>query len=148
MGQKDAQQLAILRCAAAAEAWPVEIVGRPTVRAASGLALSSRNARLSERGREAVAPQLHRALEVLAKAYARGVDPVTAAAAAGRVLAKAGLEVEYVEVVRARDFRPVGEVRAAGEDVGEALAIAAAWVDGVRLIDNVPARLPSRPQNG
>lgn len=152
MGRKDAQQLAVLRRAAALEAWPVEIVGVETVRAESGLALSSRNARLSPAGL-AAAPHLHTALRRAAEGFVGGEDPASAAAAARGVLAKAGLEPEYVEVVRAADFLPVGEASAAGEDVTEALVIGAAWLEGVRLIDNVPvdnvaARLPLPPQTG
>ena len=140
MGRKDAQQLAILRRAAEVEAWPVDIVGHDTVRAGSGLALSSRNARLSEAGL-AVAPTLHAALVETARAVGEGADPDEAAAASRRVLAKAGLEVEYLEVVRARDFVPV-ETCAPGEEV---LVVAAAWLEGVRLIDNVGAVCGLRP---
>lgn len=147
MGRKDAQQLAILRRAAAVEAWPVEIVGVDTVRARCGLALSSRNARLSPAGL-ATAPTFYAALVELARRYADGENPASAAAAGRRVLAEAGLEVEYLAVVSARDFRPVGDVRDAGGEVVEALAIGAAWLEGVRLIDNVAAPLPSRSLTG
>ena len=132
MGQKDAQQLAILRRAAAVEAWPVDIVGHETVRAESGLALSSRNARLSSEGL-AKAPALYEALRATAEAVARGEGAGVAAGASRRVLAEAGWEVEYLEVVRGEDFEPI-ERYAAGES---ASVVAAAWLEGVRLIDNV-----------
>ena len=136
MGRKDAQQLAVLRQAAAVEAWPVEIVGVETVRADDGLALSSRNARLSPQARDR-APALYAALQVLAKAYRDGAAPAAASAAAHRQLRQAGFEPEYIEVVRARDFAPASEWGGERVAPAEALAIAAAWLEGVRLIDNV-----------
>ena len=136
MGRKDAQQLAVLRRAAAEEAWPVEIVGVPTVREPDGLAMSSRNARLDDAAR-AQAPALYAALQVLAKAYRDGGDAREASAAAAARLREAGFEPEYIEVVRAGDFAPAGEWGSERPAPADALAIAAAWLGGVRLIDNV-----------
>ena len=144
LGRKDAQQLAVLRRAAAAEAWPVEVVGVATVREADGLAMSSRNALLPAPAR-ARAPALYAALTRLAAAYRGGGDPDRAAALARRRLTDAGFEPEYIEIVRARDFAPTDAWDDGRPAPAEALAIAAAWLGGVRLIDNVPVGEDPRP---
>jgi pantoate--beta-alanine ligase len=116
-GQKDAQQVAVVRQIVRDLNLDVEIRVVPVVRDADGLALSSRNARLSseERARALAIP---RALDAGLSAYRSRQDPVTAARA---VLS--GLDVDYVAVA---DF-----------DGQPTLAIAAR-VGGTRLIDNVP----------
>jgi len=106
-GEKDFQQLRSVTEMVEEYFIPTEIVGCPTVRAASGLAESSRNARLSPQGREK-ASALYRALTT-------GRSPVDAR----RILEAEGLAVEYVE-----------------EHWGRRLA--AVFLEGVRLIDNVP----------
>ena len=98
-GEKDWQQLALVRGLAEAFFLPTAIVGCPTVREADGLALSSRNRRLSRADRER-APCFHRAL---------ATSPT--AEAAVRALRCAGFEVDYVED---RDGRRLGAVRIAG----------------------------------
>ena len=115
-GQKDAQQAAVLR--RMVRDLDVELVLRvvPTVRDADGLALSSRNAYLSERDRSK-ALALPRALEAGRSAHAEGADPVAAARAALN-----GLEPEYVELLDLDGVR---------------LLAAAARVGSTRLIDNV-----------
>lgn len=95
-GEKDFQQLLLVRGMVAAFFLPTEIVGCPTVREADGLAMSSRNARLSPSER-ALAPRFHAAL----------VSAPTAAAARGQLEA-AGFSVDYVED---RDRRRLGAVR-------------------------------------
>lgn len=105
-GEKDFQQLTLIRDMTAALHLPVEIVAVPTVRAPDGLAMSSRNARLSPSAR-ALAPLLHQRLLA---------EPDCAAVR--RALEQAGFEVDYVE-----------------EHWGRRLA--AARLEGVRLIDNV-----------
>ena len=115
-GEKDFQQLALIRGMVRDFFLATEIVPCPTVREPSGLAMSSRNARLSADGRVRAAA-LHRAL-------AGTVD----AAAAARELERQGLRVEYVE-----DLELPGENGAASAR----RRLAAAWLEGVRLIDNV-----------
>ena len=117
-GQKDAQQVAVIRRVVADLNLPLDIVAVPTVRDDDGLALSSRNAFLSPAER-AVALALPRALEAGAKAHRSGEDPI---AAARRVLdAEPGLEIDYVDLADLDGPTLVGAVR----------------VGGTRLIDNV-----------
>ena len=117
-GQKDAQQVAVIRQMVGDLNQPVEIVALPTVRDSDGLALSSRNAFLSPAER-AVALALPRALEAGANAHRSGDDPV---AAARRILnAEPGLAVDYVDVADLDGPTLVGAVR----------------VGTMRLIDNV-----------
>jgi pantoate--beta-alanine ligase len=131
-GQKDAQQLAVVRRMVADLAFPNEIVACPTVREPDGLAVSSRNAYLSagERARAAV---LFRALEAGRARWSAGErDPAAVEAAAEKVLAAAqGVEVEYVALVEPDGFGPVGRA-----ETGHVLAVAAR-VGRTRLIDNV-----------
>jgi pantoate--beta-alanine ligase len=130
-GQKDYQQLAIIRAMVRQLAMPIEVLGHPTVRAEDGLALSSRNAFLSpdERSR---APQLFAALQRMAEASA---DPTRAIEAERRergVLEAAGWQVDYLTVRRRADLMPP----VAGE-AGEFVALAAARLGATRLVDNL-----------
>jgi pantoate--beta-alanine ligase len=131
-GQKDAQQLAVVRRMVADLAFPNEIVACPTVREPDGLAVSSRNAYLSaeERARAAV---LYRALEAGRTSWAAGEgDPAAIEAAAQGVLATApGVDTEYVALVEPAGFGPAERAEA-----GHVLAVAAR-VGRTRLIDNV-----------
>ena len=135
-GQKDAQQLALVRRMVADLNFPVEIVPVPIVRSADGLALSSRNRFLSEEERRG------RAGAVPGAAAARG--PRQRPRAAGpRIRAGAGgsqplVELDYFEVVDPRTLEPLAENCRDTPFRGEALALIAAKVGPVRLIDNVP----------
>lgn len=136
-GEKDAQQLAVIRRMVADLNLPVEIVGVPIVRQPDGLALSSRNQLLSPEGRIA-ATALYRALSQARKAIAGGeTDPAAVKQAA--LAALAGWTVEYMEVVDADDMQPVARIG------GPVRVAVAAWLEGVRLIDNVAARPTSTP---
>jgi pantoate--beta-alanine ligase len=131
-GQKDAQQAAVIRRMVRDLNIPVEIEVCPTVRAEDGLALSSRNRLLtvSER-RQATA--LHRALCGVHGAVRAGArDPEAVTEAARRELAQAGVEPEYLSVVSAQTLEPVERID------GDVLAVIAARIGAVRLIDNVP----------
>jgi pantoate--beta-alanine ligase len=131
-GQKDAQQLAVVRRMVEDLHLPVEIVPGPTVREPDGLALSSRNAYLSPAERRA-APALHRALEAAREAIAAGerrggeVRRILRQVLAAEPLA----EVDYAEAVDARTFQPV-EVLA-----GPVVLPLAVRIGGTRLIDNI-----------
>jgi len=131
-GEKDWQQLQIVRRLAADLDIPVLVVGCPTVREADGLAMSSRNERLSPRDR-AVAPALHWALAAAAEAL-RGGAAVSAALeeARARIVAAGYDRVEYLDLRRSDSLAPLDRV----EDRSRLLA--AAWLGAVRLIDNVP----------
>jgi pantoate--beta-alanine ligase len=121
-GQKDAQQVAVIRQLVRDLALDLEVRVGPTVRDDDGVALSSRNARLSpdDRRRAQVIPQ---ALRASVAAHRAGGDPVAAAREA-----LAGLEVEYADVA---DFG------------GRKTLVVAVRVGAVRLIDNVPLDAPA-----
>jgi pantoate--beta-alanine ligase len=130
-GQKDAQQVAVIGQLVRDLDMPVRIEVCPTVREPDGLAMSSRNARLSgtERTRATV---LHRALVAAAESVAAGERDVMAVKAnAVAVLASVGIEPEYFELVTADTLTPVWRIE------GEVLALVAARVGATRLIDNV-----------
>jgi pantoate--beta-alanine ligase len=130
-GQKDAQQVAVIRRMVRDLDFPVRIEAVPTVREPDGLALSSRNRYLGAEDRTRAAG-LHRALEA-ARAAATSGAPVTEAIAAARSeLAAEGIEPEYVEVRDAEDLTPAESFN--GRPVLVALA---ARIGSARLIDNV-----------
>lgn len=131
-GQKDAQQLALVRQMAADFALGIEIEVVPTVRAADGLALSSRNNYLSSSERT-VATALSRALAAGAAAAAGG--PPAVLGAAWRVLNEAGadLSVDYLALVSGGTYEPVRN----DDFSGPAVLAIAARVGSTRLIDNV-----------
>jgi pantoate--beta-alanine ligase len=135
VGEKDAQQLAVIREMVRDLAFPVELVACPTVREADGLAMSSRNARLSPEQREA-AGCLFLALSEAAE-LAKGGERDAArlvAAMAREVGATPQARLDYAAVVDDETFEVVATV------AGPARALVAAWFGDVRLIDNV--RLP------
>ncbi|QAY77146.1 pantoate--beta-alanine ligase [Sphingosinicella sp. BN140058] len=131
-GEKDYQQLAIIRQMVRDLDLPVEIVGVPTQRDADGLALSSRNAYLTEEERRA-ARALPRALGEAAGAIQAGGDVAAALAGAREKLAKAGFDpIDYVELRDAVSLQPVMNVDR------PARLLAAARLGRTRLIDNLP----------
>jgi pantoate--beta-alanine ligase len=131
-GEKDAQQLAVIRRMAAGLNMPVTIVGVATIREPDGLALSSRNERLTPEDRMA-APILFQALEAARRSVKNGSRNVAEIRAAGLdVLAKEPrIRLEYFEIVDVRSMRPVNTA------VGRMCIAAAIWLGSVRLIDNV-----------
>jgi pantoate--beta-alanine ligase len=133
-GEKDAQQLAVIRRMTADLSLPLTIVGVPTVREPSGLALSSRNQHLSQKER-AVAPAIYRALRAAAAVIERGErDPQPAKCEALQVLsADARMRLEYFEIVDPEELQPVTEI------AGPVLVATAVWLGETRLIDNVVA---------
>lgn len=138
-GEKDFQQLAVIRRMAADLRLGVEIVGVPTVRDADGLALSSRNAYLSvDERKNALA--LPRALDTARRAILSG-EPVAAALAIARQsLEDAGFSsIDYVALVDAKSLEPVDAPR------GAMRLIAAAAIGGTRLIDNIAVEIPVEP---
>jgi pantoate--beta-alanine ligase len=135
-GQKDAQQLALVRRMVADLNFPVEIVGVPTVRSADGLALSSRNRFLSDEQREA-ALVLSRALRLLEE-RAKAREPLDLDSAQALVASQPFVEPDYFDVVDPLTLEPLAENCRETPFRGEALAIIAAKVGPVRLIDNMP----------
>jgi len=129
-GEKDYQQLLVIRRLVQDLALPVEILAGPCIREADGLALSSRNQYLSV-GERAIAPQMHRALGDLARALRGGASAETATDAARRQILDAGFAaVDYVALRDAATldaFRPGTPGR----------LLAAARLGKTRLIDNI-----------
>ncbi len=133
-GEKDYQQLQVIRRLARDLDIPLEILGVPTVREADGLAISSRNAYLAPAQRR-IAPRLHAVLSDVARKIAEGAAPADACAQGRADLAGAGFApVEYLE---ARDARTL-QAPAAAAPAKSLRVLAAAWLGDTRLIDNVP----------
>ena len=131
-GEKDYQQLLVIREMVAARGLPVRIVAVPTQRDADGLALSSRNLYLSDEERKA-ARALPRALGEAAQAIADGRPAAEALDKAREALARAGFgPVDYVALRDAETLAPVETAER------PARLLAAAWLGKTRLIDNLP----------
>jgi pantoate--beta-alanine ligase len=136
-GQKDAQQLLLIRRMVADLDFPVEVVAVPTVRESDGLALSSRNGYLTPADRQ-VALALSRSLAAGAEAAADGAAAVRLAARA--VLdQEPALGVDYLVLVDPSTLADVTD-----DFTGEALLAVAAKVGSTRLIDNVPVTVGGR----
>jgi pantoate--beta-alanine ligase len=130
-GQKDAQQAAVIRRLVRDLDLPVDIHVCPTVREEDGLALSSRNVLLSDADRQR-ATALSRALRAVRDAVSGGErDPEAARAAGLDTLAEAGIAPEYLALVSPETMEPVRRI------TGDVLAVIAARVGPVRLIDNL-----------
>jgi pantoate--beta-alanine ligase len=135
-GQKDYQQLLLIRRMAADLNMALDIVGLPTVREPDGLAMSSRNGYLSATERR-LAPALFRTLQELAAAVAAGADPTQAERDAAAALRVAGLEPDYVSVRRQADLAPPEPADT------ELVVLAAVKLGRARLIDNLELRRPA-----
>lgn len=130
-GEKDYQQLAVIRRFVADLNLPVEIVGVPIARAEDGLALSSRNAYLSARER-AQAPALYRIMREAAGQIADGGDSINSLQAIEQRLLNAGFtSVDYAELRDAESLMPVTKPHKEGR------LLVAAWLGKTRLIDNI-----------
>jgi pantoate--beta-alanine ligase len=137
-GQKDAQQVAVLRRMVRDLDLPVELAVLPTVRELDGLALSSRNARLSaDERRRALA--LSRALRTAEAAVAGGEREAAAIASAARS-AMDGVEPDYLALVDPDSFQPVHTVD------GRVLVAVAARIGATRLIDNTIIQTAATPE--
>src|SRR5690348_5170420 len=142
-GQKDAQQTVVIRRLVGDLDVPVSIEVCPTVRAPDGLALSSRNVRLSPDERRR-ATALYRSLGAAEKVIASGErDPAAAREAALRVLRSSGIEPDYFEFVDPQNFAPRRALE--GDEV---LALVAASLESARLIDNLIIQVPGARERG
>jgi len=131
-GQKDWQQLQVVLRLVRDLNVPVEVVGCETIREADGLAMSSRNVRLTVAGR-AKAPVLYAAISEAARDIRAGHADRMAIREAAETMRAAGFErVEYIELRDAETLMPSDDSRRTRR------MLAAAWIDGVRLIDNIP----------
>ncbi len=134
-GEKDAQQLFLVRRMVRDLDLPVEVIGVPTVREDDGLALSSRNRFLQGTDRQD-ALALSRALEAAGAAADRGVEAMLAAAQ-GVLQGESGVRLDYVSIVDPRTFLGAGE-----QHHGPVQVLVAARVGDVRLIDNARFTIP------
>lgn len=133
-GQKDLQQLAIIRRLVQEFLMPVEIISVPIVREASGLALSSRNQRLSQEEKQ-LATQLYKSLLLARQLYEKGQSTQRATQQAMQQLSHyPTIRVDYFEAVKLSDFRPIQEEISQEESIAFCVA---AYVGEVRLIDNI-----------
>jgi pantoate--beta-alanine ligase len=137
-GEKDWQQLQVVSRMVADLDLPLRIIGHPTVREEDGLAFSSRNQRLSPEQR-ALAPLLPRRMMAAIASMADGAPPDAVLAEAAAALRLAGFAPDYLALVEPGTLRPWP----AGAG-GEARLLAAAGLGDIRLLDNMPARLPPR----
>ena len=131
-GEKDFQQLAIIREMVRQLALPVEIVGCPTERDADGLALSSRNMRLNPDQR-AAAPLIYKALQDAVKEKGKTSADELACRTAECIDADPELKTEYITIADASTLQPV----ASWDVPGAKRMFAAVWAGDVRLIDNI-----------
>ena len=132
-GEKDYQQLQVIKRMVRDLSMPFEIVGMPTVREGDGLAMSSRN-RYKNPTERAVATGLYRELTAVAKAARSGASCTAAAADASKALLDGGFDkIEYLTVVDAESLEPLEKVS------GPARVIAAVRLGRTRLIDNIAA---------
>ena len=135
-GEKDFQQLALIRRMVTDLTLPVEIHGVETVRDHDGLALSSRNARLSEEDRLRAA-ELPRAMQAVAEAIAAGLPVTPALNTARTALREAGFDsIDYLALVDAATLEPLSE-----KSEQPMRLIAAATIGGTRLIDNMSVKM-------
>jgi pantoate--beta-alanine ligase len=130
-GQKDFQQLAVIRQMALDLDLHIEIIGAPTIRAEDGLALSSRNAYLSQEER-AIAPLLHANMQAAAKAIVAGGAIETTLDQARTAITQAGFAIDYLEL---RDARSLAKIEKLSDRPLRLLA--AARLGKTRLIDNI-----------
>ncbi|HDZ53313.1 hypothetical protein LCGC14_0325500 [marine sediment metagenome] len=136
-GEKDFQQLQVVRRVVADLDLKTEIVACPTVREDDGLAMSSRNLRLGTEARE-VSPVIGRVLESAANVIGRGGNVAQALETACQALLVAGFdEVDYFELRSDPDLQLLMSADRPGR------LFVAAWLNGVRLIDNTPVKAAS-----
>jgi pantoate--beta-alanine ligase len=130
-GEKDYQQLQVVTRLAQDLNLPIEIIGCPTIREEDGLAMSSRNLLLSDRART-WAPELHGAMVEVAEGLLAGGDLIALKAKAIKRLERARFtEVEYL------DLRSADKLELVDNPDRPSRLLAAAWLAGVRLIDNI-----------
>jgi pantoate--beta-alanine ligase len=130
-GEKDFQQLQVIRRIARDLDIPVAIEGVPTVRESDGLALSSRNVYLTAEQR-GVAPAIYRTLQEMARRLEAGDDVAAVSADGLAALARAGFSaIDYLEIADAETLAPLARLDRPGR------ILAAVWLGKTRLIDNI-----------
>ncbi|MDZ4792316.1 MAG: pantoate--beta-alanine ligase [Hyphomicrobiales bacterium] len=138
-GEKDYQQLLVIRQLVKDLNLPISVIGAPIMRDKDGLALSSRNAYLSEQHRLMTAPQLNLTLKDMAADLASGRDLASTIANGRERLEQAGFKLDYLEVRRADNLTPFDD-----EIDAPARVLAAVYLGKTRLIDNMPVPVNER----
>lgn len=134
-GEKDFQQLTIIRKMVADMGYDIDIIGVPTVRAKDGLALSSRNSALTSDQRK-VAPLLHKVMQNIAQRLRDGMrDTSQLLAAAELELSGKGFRADNLQIRDADTLQPLND------DTERAVILMAAWLGQPRLIDNLQVEL-------
>jgi pantoate--beta-alanine ligase len=131
-GLKDYQQFLVIKKLNAKYGLGVDVRGCDIVREANGLALSSRNARLSPEGKKR-ALHLSKSLQNAVNSVGQLSSEDLQAQGKNELNKIEGLDLEYFEVVNADDLESAGK----GDSAQRRIALTAAWVEGVRLIDNM-----------
>ena len=138
-GQKDYQQLAIIKQLVRDLSYPIEIIGAPIVRAADGLALSSRNQYLSANERE-VAPVIHQALQYLAKQLEKGEQSQQAVqsllAETHQRITDAGFIIDYLDIKTDTLESLTNDTVTFNAENKNLMILVAAWLGRARLLDN------------
>ena len=138
-GQKDYQQLAIIKQLVRDLSYPIEIIGAPIVRAADGLALSSRNQYLSATEREA-APVIHQALQYLAKQLERGEQSQQVVqsllAETHQRITDAGFIIDYLDIKTDTLESLTNDTVTFNVENKNLMILVAAWLGRARLLDN------------
>lgn len=138
-GQKDYQQLAIIKQLVRDLSYPIEIIGAPIVRAADGLALSSRNQYLSATERE-VAPVIHQALQYLAKQLERGEQSQQVVqsllAETHQRITDAGFIIDYLDIKTDTLESLTNDTVTFNVENKSLMILVAAWLGRARLLDN------------
>jgi pantoate--beta-alanine ligase len=134
-GEKDAQQLALIQQMTHDLNFPIRIIPVPTVRESDGLALSSRNQRLTVEER-LIAPMIYQALIEGRRMIENGERQTlqVKTAVSNRLTSQPAFRVDYVDIVDPRTMQPVDSIS------GDVRLAAAVWVGSTRLIDNVLCR--------
>lgn len=132
MGQKDFQQFSIVRKLITDFHLPIQLIMCPTIREDNGLAMSSRNVRLSAEARQR-AGLIYDNLEAGKKAFDEGMPPDLIRKNAFQSMRSAGFDPEYFEIVNGYTLEPVDAI----DDAAQVVACCAVKVEGVRLIDNL-----------
>jgi pantoate--beta-alanine ligase len=130
-GQKDYQQLKVVTRMARDLDLPLKVIGAPTVREKDGLAMSSRNVYLSAEER-AVAPLLHRVLELCAEKIAKSRSTATILSEGREAIERGGFVLDYLEARHAETLAPIASIKD-----GPVRLLVAARLGKTRLIDNI-----------
>jgi len=140
-GKKDFQQYTVIKRMAEELSFPVKVIGVPTVREGDGLAMSSRNARLSEKGREH-AGLIFRALKIIEKAFLEGRKDPDELIEIGKDVIESGSlnKVEYLNIVDPAGLHPIKNEQELSSFKHFVIA-AGVFCDGIRLIDNLEVNL-------